>query len=198
MKKKAARKMFEEALVAVGDGADWADIDRVQVWRELDEQAFLAEYCWVVFACGFKVAIVEDRFKDIKRVFKQFKPEAVARMKPVDPKNLPIQNKKKADGFLKGAKIVHKEGWGRFKVRVEREGMDALMELPWIGDITKKHLAKIIGLADVAKDDVHLQWCAKRCSARTVDELAAFLAKEYKMTKHKVDAVLWEWRRSKV
>ena len=198
MNKQKARRMFEEAQEAVGGQADWADIDRVQVWRDLDEQAFLTEYCWVVFACGFKVAVVEKHFDKIEKVFKRFEPEAVARMKPVDPKKLPIGHKQKADGFLKGAKIVHDEGWRRFKARVKREGMDALKELPWIKDITKKHLAKNIGLADVAKDDVHLRWCAKHCSARTVDELAAFLAEEYKMTAHKVDVVLWEWRRSLV
>ena len=195
MKKKTARRMFEEAQEAVGYRADWADIDRVQTWRDLDEQEFLSQYCWVVFASGFRVAVVEKYFEDIEKVFKRFDPKAVARMKQVNRDKLPIGNKRKANGFLKGAKIVHKEGWGVFKARVKREGMDALKELPWIGDITKKHLAKNIGLADVAKNDVHLRWCAKRCSAKTVDELVTFLAAKYGMTKHKVDAVLWEWRR---
>ena len=192
MKKKTARRMFEKALAAVGNQADWADIDREEVWRALDEKEFLGQYCWVVFACGFKVDIVKGCFEDIEKVFKHFEPEAVAHMKPVDRKKLPIRHKKKADGFLKGVKIVHKEGWGRFKARVQKEGMDALKELPWIKDVTKKHLAKNIGLADVAKDDVHLRRCAERCSAKSVDELVSFLAKEYDMTQHKIDAVLWE------
>ena len=194
MDKQKARRMFEEAQKYVGDRADWADIDRKQVWCDLDEQSFLAEYCWVVFACGFKVAVVKKHFDKIEKVFKRFEPEAVARMKPVDPKKLPIRHKQKADGFLKGAKIVHNEGWQQFKARAEREGMNALKELPWIKDITKKHLAKNIGLADVAKDDRHLQRCAKECSARTVDEFAAFLAEEYDMTEHKVDVVLFYWK----
>ena len=66
MKKKTARRMFEEAQEAVGYRADWADIDRVQTWRDLDEQEFLSQYCWVVFASGFRVAVVEKYFEDIE------------------------------------------------------------------------------------------------------------------------------------
>ena len=80
--------------------------------------------------------------------------------------------------------------------RLAKDGVDALKVLPWIGDVTKYHLAKNIGLADVAKPDVHLEWCAEHCAAE-VDELVSYLASKYQMTKHKVDAVLWEWRRAR-
>lgn len=197
MKKKVANEMFEEALAAVGDGADWADIDRAQTWRDLDAQTFLAEYCWVVFAAGFKVSILEGHFGELRKTFKEFEPDAVARMRRVRVEKLPIRHENKANGFLKGAKLVHKAGWSDFKARLEEEGIDALKVLPWIKDVTKYHLAKNIGLADVAKPDVHLKWCAERCAAKSVDELVAHLARKYKMTEHKVDAVLWEWRRGR-
>lgn len=194
MDEERARQMFEEALKVVGDGADWADIDRQKTWEDLDEQAFLGEYCWVIFTAGFKVSVVEEHFGEITKIFKNFNPEAVARMRPVAEEKLPIRHKNKADSFLKGAKIVRRDGWSAFKAHVQQEGMDALKVLPWIKDVTKKHLAKNIGLEDVAKDDRHLKWCADHCSA-SVDELCAFLAKEHEMTQHKVDAVLFEWRR---
>ena len=188
MKKNKARKLFEAAL------AGWADIDQEEQWNGLDEQAFLTEYCWVVFASGFRVSILEKHFENIRKVFQDFKPANVARMKPIKVDNLPIRNKSKADGFLKGAKMIHKEGWKNFKARVDAEGSDVLTELPYIGKITKLYLAKNIGLEDTAKPDVHLVRCAEECSA-TVEELVSFLADEYEMTKHKVDAVLWEYRR---
>ena len=194
MQKNKARKLFEAALDAIGDQADWADIDQEEQWNSLDEQTFLIEYCWVVFASGFQVSILQKHFENIRKVFQDFKPAKVARMKPVKVDNLPIRNKSKADGFLKGAKMVHKEGWKNFKARVDAEGSDVLTELPYIGKITKLHLAKNIGLEDTAKPDVHLVRCAEECSA-TVEELVSFLADEYEMTKHKVDAVLWEYRR---
>lgn len=195
MKKRVAKKMFEEALAAVGDEADWADIDQAKTWRDLDEKTFLGEYCWVVFAAGFNVSILSGKFGELQRAFKEFEPAAVARMRPIRREKLPIRHQVKADGFLRGAKLVHKVGWSDFKTRVEEEGVDALKVLPWIKDVTKYHLAKNIGLADVAKPDVHLKWCAEHCAAKSVDELAAYLAREYQMTEHKVDAVLWEWRR---
>ena len=194
MKKRVAKQMFDEALAAVGNQADWADIDQAETWRNLDEQTFLGAYCWVVFSTGFGVSIVEKHFEKLQEVFKQFKPDAVARMRPVRPEKLPIANKRKADGFLKGAKLVHKTGWSDFKRTCEEGGDDALKVLPWIGDETKRHLAKNIGLVDAPKPDRHLKWCTERCAAE-VDELVAYLAKEYQMTEHKVDAVLWEWRR---
>lgn len=195
MNKEKARELFEAALDAVGDGADWADIDREKTWNDLDEQEFLGQYCWVVFASGFRASILEKHFEKIRKVFQDFEPAAVAATKPVKVENLPIRNKSKADGFLKGAKMIHEEGWKNFKARAAAGGTDVLTELPYIAEKTKKHLAMIIGLEDTAKPDVHLARCAEECSA-TVEELVSFLADEYEMTKHLVDAVLWEYRRS--
>ena len=194
MKKRVAKKMFDEALAAVGDRADWADIDQAETWRDLDEQTFLGQYCWAVFAVRFNVSTLGKHFGELREVFKQFEPDAVARMRPVRLEKLPIRHKSKADGFLKGAKLVHKAGWSDFKARLEEDGLDALKVLPWIKDVAKYHLAKNVGLVDAAKPDVHLKRCAEECAAE-VDELVAYLAKEYQMTEHKVDAVLWEWRR---
>ena len=195
MNKEKAKELFEAALDAVGDGADWADIDQEETWNRLDEQKFLEQYCWVVFASGFNVSILERSFGKISKVFRDFEPADVAGMKPPKVDDLPIKNKSKADGFLMGTKKIHEEGWKNFKARVAAGGSDVLTELPYIGDKTKYHLAKNIGLEDTAKPDVHLVRCAEECSA-TVEELASFLADEYEMTKHKVDAVLWEYRRS--
>lgn len=61
--------------------------------------------------------------------------------------------------------------------------------LPWIGDITKYHLAKNLGF-DVAKPDVHLQRLADRegCS---VQSLCERLAAETGMRVATVDTLLW-------
>jgi hypothetical protein len=61
--------------------------------------------------------------------------------------------------------------------------------LPWIGGITKYHLAKNFG-ADVAKPDVHLQRLAdaEGCSAQ---ELCDRLAGETGLRAATIDVVLW-------
>jgi hypothetical protein len=61
--------------------------------------------------------------------------------------------------------------------------------LPWIGGITKYHLAKNFG-ADVAKPDVHLQRLADR-EGCTAQALCDRLAKEAGLRVASVDTVLW-------
>jgi hypothetical protein len=64
-----------------------------------------------------------------------------------------------------------------------------LAALPWIGEITKFHLAKNFG-ADVAKPDVHLQRLADR-EGCTAQELCERLAKETGLRVAAIDTVLW-------
>jgi hypothetical protein len=64
-----------------------------------------------------------------------------------------------------------------------------LEALPWIGGITKYHLAKNFG-ADVAKPDVHLQRLADR-EGCTVQALCERLASEQGLRVAAVDTVLW-------
>lgn len=64
-----------------------------------------------------------------------------------------------------------------------------LQALPWIGEITKYHIAKNFG-ADVAKPDVHLQRLADR-EACTVQALCERIAREVGLRVASVDTVLW-------
>ena len=67
--------------------------------------------------------------------------------------------------------------------------LELLVALPWIGHITKYHLAKNFGM-NVAKPDVHLQRLADRegCSAQALCER---LAAEVGLRAATVDVVLW-------
>jgi hypothetical protein len=67
--------------------------------------------------------------------------------------------------------------------------LEILQMLPWIGGITKYHLAKNFGL-NCAKPDVHLVRLAKR-EGCTVDVLCARLAGETGLRVATVDVVLW-------
>lgn len=64
-----------------------------------------------------------------------------------------------------------------------------LESLPWIGPITKYHLAKNFG-EDFAKPDVHLQRLADR-EGCTAQQLCARLAAELGLRIATVDTVLW-------
>ncbi len=62
-------------------------------------------------------------------------------------------------------------------------------DLPWIGSITKYHLAKNFGI-DVAKPDVHLQRLADQ-HGTSVEALCADLARKTRLRVATVDVILW-------
>ena len=76
---------------------------------------------------------------------------------------------------------------------MKQEGIDALARLPGIGEVTKKHLAKNVGLIDTAKDDVWLTRLARMFRAASVDALVSYLAEEFGESQHTIDLVMWRY-----
>lgn len=68
-----------------------------------------------------------------------------------------------------------------------------MCDLPYVGNITKKHLAKNVGFADVAKNDTWLERVSDFVSAKYVDELTEYLSSEFDESKHVVDVILWRF-----
>ena len=174
------------------DEVDWANSISPETFKNLRSKRFLSEYCWVVYASGFKVSTIEAIFPDLQTAFKEFELEELAKMESTKQVLAIFNNESKASSFLKGSKIIAKEGFSAFKKRLQNAGIDMLDELPGIGPITKFHLAKNIGLADEAKPDVWLCRAADACSS-TVQELVAFLSEKYVMSRHAVDVILWRY-----
>lgn len=75
------------------------------------------------------------------------------------------------------------------ELRAAEDKISYLASLPWIGNITKYHLAKNCGI-DCAKPDVHLQRLADRESV-SVHELCGRLAKATGFRIATVDLILW-------
>ena len=196
MKQATAIRMFESAKAYCEqehpDEVDWANSITPETFKNLRSKRFLHEYCWVVYASGFKVSTIEAIFPDLKTAFKEFELEELAKMKSTKPALAIFNNERKASSFLEGSKLIAKEGFSAFKKRLQNAGMDMLEELPGIGSITKFHLAKNIGLADEAKPDIWLVRAADACSS-TVEELVAFLSEKYAMSRHVVDVILWRY-----
>jgi hypothetical protein len=75
------------------------------------------------------------------------------------------------------------------KYLVASDKVEFCASLPWIGGITKYHLAKNFG-AQVAKPDVHLQRLADH-EKTTAQELCERLARDTGLKVATVDVVLW-------
>ncbi len=174
------------------DELEWANGINAETFRNLRSKRFLTEYCWVIYASGFKVSTVEMIFPDLKKAFKGFDIQAISRMRSLKPALQVFNNERKANSFVKGSKAIAEEGFSAFKKRLKTEGVDMLEQLPGIGPITKYHLAKNIGLVDEAKPDIWLVRAAE-ASNTSVNELVEFLSKKYHMSRHAVDVVLWRY-----
>lgn len=194
MHKANAIRMFEIAKAYCeknyADELEWANSISPDTFRNLKSKRFLSEYCWVVYASGFKVSTVESIFPSLRTAFKDFELSALGKMKSIKPVLAVFNNERKASSFLEGSKMIANEGFSSFKERLQQEGIDMLEQLPGIGPITKFHLAKNIGLADAAKPDIWLVRAADACSS-TVDGLVNFLSEKYSMSRHAVDVILW-------
>jgi len=201
MEKKKLEGFFKKALGYMEkehpEELKWAREINENTFKNLKSKTFLSEYCWVVFAAGFKVSTVEEKFEDLKAAYKGFDLDSLSRMRSIKPVLAVINHEQKANAFLNGAKAIHEEGFSKFKKRLKKEGMTALQSLPYIKDITQKHLAKNIGLADVAKDDVWLERIKDKYSASSVEELVDYLSAKFKQSKHVVDVVLWRYSADK-
>lgn len=161
-------------------------------FKNLRSKKFLSQYCWVIYASGFRESILKELFDELEDAFKGFDLELLARTRSIQPALKVFNNKNKANAFLRGSKLIAEEGFSAFKKRVRVEELDALEKLPGIGPITKMHLAKNIGLLDVAKPDRWLRYAAEMTSC-TVDELVGFLSAKYQLSHHVVDLIIWRY-----
>ena len=71
----------------------------------------------------------------------------------------------------------------------ENDKVDILSEMPWIGPVTRHHLAKNLG-ADTAKPDVHLERLARR-DKTTTQTLCRRLARQTGYRAATIDSILW-------
>jgi hypothetical protein len=197
MNEKRAHLLAQQAIeylrTAYPEVLAWAENVGPNTFRNLKEKRFLADYCWVVYASGFKFTVIEAIFPALRVAFKDFEPGALSRMRSLAPVLEVFNNERKATSFLAGAKAIHKEGFVAFKRRLRKEGVATLENLPGIGPITKDHLAKNIGLADVAKADIWLERASNMCEAASVTELTAYLSTRLGVSQHVIDVAIWQY-----
>jgi hypothetical protein len=75
------------------------------------------------------------------------------------------------------------------RYRSQDDKLEVLNELPWIGPVTRHHLAKNLG-ADTAKPDVHLERLARR-DKTTTQTLCRRLARLTGYRAATIDTILW-------
>lgn len=199
LNKNEALKLWAHAFKHLSDSepeiVEWARGTGDHTFKNMRSKQFLQRYCFVVYASGFKFVTIKSIFADLKIAFHDFDLDRLSRARSIKKALEVFNNERKAQNFLNGAKLIAAEGFASFKKRLKAGGPDVLMELPGIGNITKDHLAKNIGLADVAKADVWLVRAAEKCGTADVSEMIEFLHSEVGESRHVIDVALWTYGR---
>lgn len=194
-KQKGAIEIWERAIAHLETvdpaSLSWARSVGPHTWQEMTSSEFVRHYCFVVYASGMKYQTISDLFPGLRKAYKNFDLAKLRKMNSTKEPMKIFALERKARNFLDGVHLIADEGFERFKERVEKRGMDALERLPGIGPMTKKHLAKNVGLADVAKDDRWLMKAAKTSGWYYAEDMVDFLSKHTGETRHVVDVAIW-------
>lgn len=150
------------------------------VWQESATEPdsadeFMWEYIWVVISSGMK--------NQVARIIEQRIVEAYNSGKPIETA---FKHKGKV-AAIKQMINNHDDAFDSYLEATDK--LEFLALLPYIGEITKYHLAKNLGL-DVVKPDRHLVRIAKKFSM-TPNALCQKLSKETGYRIGTVDLILW-------
>jgi len=151
---------------------------------------FWAEYIWCVYASGFNAKVLSQKFNGLMSAYGPWDwVQSVAVLWPRVKKV--IANEKKFTAVLECRAILKKIGWDAFK-EAFCTTPEALGVLPFIGKITKYHLARNIGM-DCVKPDLHLVRLAKHYEFPSPEAMCEFLAGLSGERIGVVDLILWSY-----
>jgi AraC-like DNA-binding protein len=142
-------------------------------------ETFFAEYVWVVLNAGMREQVA-------RKIYDQF---MIAR----DPAVIHHRGRRAA---VERA-LAHAEEWFAALLAAE-DKLGSLERLPWIGPVTKYHLARNLGI-DVVKPDRHLKRLAARFGYETPDALCRAIQAEAgappgpALRLGTIDLVLWRY-----
>jgi len=150
------------------------------VWQESlvrceSAEDFCWEYIWVVLNAGMKNQVARQIFERIR--------EALLNGKPA---NSVFRHKGKVKA-IDDMWLNYRQLFNNYKLADDK--LEYLKSLPWIGDITKYHLAKNLG-EDMVKPDRHLVRIAKQYSTTPL-ELCQRLSRETGYRIGTVDLIIW-------
>ncbi len=169
----ATYKSIKQRVIAAGYAKEIAWAENVKPVRK--RSVFLCEYIWVVINSGMK-----------NQVAAKIYPRVLAAVQAGQPVKTVYRHPGKAAAITYMCACISR----RFREYQQAADKLAYLEtLPWIGRITKYHLARNLGL-DVCKPDRHLVRIAKHYGT-TSQDLCARLSRLSGDRIGVVDVVLW-------
>lgn len=178
------------------------DFDRIAgtKFEKITPEFFFREAVWCILTSGFNARIVSGFFPCLLKTLIPLTDFNSNTLSEEDEGRVATEalsvfgNKRKVSAIIKMAGIIRDNiktiGWERY--RDERlNAADKLEELPFIGKITKFHLARNLGLLDYMKPDLHLTRMAQHWKFESPVELCKEIGKQRDMKIGLVDLVLF-------
>ena len=174
---------------------DWCD--KRPSFDTVDAQRFLSEFAWVVYNSGMKNSVIESKWAGLTKAYEDFDADMIVRSESkVRSSVLGIfGNRRKLDSVIRVAKMVHYYGYELMKLRIKKDPLNYLVSLPYIGDITKHHLARNLGF-DHVKPDRHLVRLADKYGM-TPFQLCQQIHEVTNRRIGAIDVILWRFMEQK-
>lgn len=184
----------KEAVIASGwqHQIDW------QASRNIDdvtEQEFLRDYAWVVMNSGMRFNVTKKLFPKWDQAFHEFKRASVIVAWENGCRAAALEafgHKGKVEAVITTAKRIDKEGWPTIRKAIKKDPLVELKTFPFLGDVTKYHMAKNLGV-DVAKPDRHLVRIADLAGEGDVQTFCRRISELSGDKVPVVDIVLWRY-----
>lgn len=171
---------------------DWCD--RRPPFEVIDEQRFLHEYAWVVFNSGMRNKVIRAKWNDLRKAFRYFIPLQIhSNHSQVRINALKVfGNKRKVEAVISVAEKLVEEGFERtITAKIQQKPLEYLQTLPFIGNVTKYHLARNLGF-DFIKPDRHLKRLAAKFGMSPF-ELCDLIHQKTKRRLGTIDVILWRY-----
>lgn len=194
-KQLASLYMTAKERVIEAGYADEIDWQEEVILADLDEPTFLRESAWVVLSAGFRETIVRRRFGDITKAFLDWSSADLIMIERESCRTnalLAFGNKKKIDAIMEIAERVATEGIDTIRKKIRSRGTEFIQELPFMGQITARHLAKNLGVVTV-KPDRHLARMALNTGYETADEMCRTICEIVGDSLSVIDIVMWRY-----
>lgn len=177
-------KLFDKAKEYVMDDSYYSkevEYVRHRTFETQTAESFFIEYVFVVLSTGMKNQVVE---KIMHRYFANG---------PSGETNIKAINHKGKHKAIKEAEMHYKEWWGELsRIVPVNERLEFLDSLPFVGPITKFHLARNLGI-DVAKPDRHMKRLADKIGYKDVQNMCGTIANARDERVGVVDVILWRY-----
>lgn len=187
---KPATEFYLKAWEAITTAGWEGEIEYVRQIKPFDQQEFHnfeREYVWVVLNAGMKEQIARKTFDEFWKAVSAYA-EGISPRKPFAV----IGHEGKRQAIL----LCAAEGRKWFELLKKAENkIDYLETLPWIGKITKYHLARNLGI-DTVKPDRHLVRLAERFGYASPLEMCKEIQDDLYPIKEKlgvIDVILWRY-----